>query len=486
MPHSPFFGRQKELKNLQRLLKKKAASLVTVQGRRRIGKSRLIEEFAKQSGYTFYRFSGLPPSSHLSAQDQREAFLHSLGEQLGFKALSSSDWSDLFHLLARQVQTGKVFILLDEISWMASGDPTFLGKLKNAWDMLFSKNSTLILILCGSVSAWIEKNILRDTGYVGRISHSLTLEELPLSDCGQLLSALGTRYSSWEKFLILSVTGGVPRYLEELVTSESAEEAIQQLCFQKEGLLFREFDSIFSQLFSDKNSNYKRIIQVLKDQNLSYSEICETLKLEKSSHLIECLEDLVKSGFLGRHYTWNIASAKESNLSLYRIKDNYIRFYLKYIQTNKGKIEKGHFEDYLLSSLPGWSSLMGFQFENLVLSNRRWILEKLGLRTEDVLCDNPYFQRKTKKLQGCQIDYLIQTRFNTLFVCEIKFSKKSLSSQVIGEVQEKIERLTLPKGYACIPVLIHVNGVSDSVEEGVFFSQIIDFTEPLETSSSAS
>ncbi len=479
MTQTPFIGREREIKGLRRLLNKKTASLVTVQGRRRIGKSRLIEEFAKESKYTFYRFSGLPPRAELTPQDQRDEFIRSLGEQFGFKALSSSDWGDLFTLLATQTKEGKVFILLDEISWMADGDPTFLGKLKNAWDIHFNKNPKLILVLCGSVSAWIEKNILRSTGYVGRVSHSLLLEELPLADCNKLLKSSGTHYSSWEKFLVLSVTGGIPRYLEELNGCETAEEAIRQLCFQREGLLFREFDNIFSDLFSKKGAYYKRIVLALRDRNLTYSEICNTLDIKKSSHVIEWLEDLVQSGFLSRDYTWDINSTKESNLSQYRIKDNYIRFYLKYIQPNMGRIKKGHFNDYLLTSLPGWSTIMGFQFENLVLANRKWILEQLGLRPEDVLSDNPYFQRKTQKQQGCQIDYLIQTRFNTLFVCEVKFSKKEISSQVLKEVEQKIRRLSIPKGYSCNPVLIHVNGVSDAVADDGFFSHIIDLTEQL-------
>ncbi len=479
MSRAPFIGREQEMSGLRRLLNKKAASLVTVQGRRRIGKSRLMEEFAKESQYRFYRFSGLPPGSGLTSQDQRNEFSRTLGEQFGFKALFSSDWGDLFTLLASQTREGEIFILFDEISWMAADDPSFLGKLKNAWDIHFKKNPKLILVLCGSVSAWIDKNILQSTGYVGRVSHSLLLEELPLTDCNKLLRSLGAHYSPWEKFLLLSVTGGVPRYLEEINGSETAEEAIRQLCFQKEGLLFREFDNIFSDLFSKRSSRYKNIVLALEDGNLGYSEICDVLEVQKSSHVIELLDDLDKSGFLSRDYTWNINNAKESNLSRYRIKDNYIRFYLKYIQPNKGRIQKGHFNDYLLAQLPGWNSMMGFQFENLVLTNRKWIIEKLNLRPEDVVSDNPYFQRKTKRHPGCQIDYLVQTRFNTLFICEVKFSRNAISSQIIKELQEKVKKLSVPKGYSLNPVLIHVNGVSDAVADSDFFSHSLDVTEAL-------
>jgi hypothetical protein len=97
---------------------------------------------------------------------------------------------------------------------MGSLDPTFLGKLKNAWDLQFSNNSKLILILCGSVSSWIEKNIIKSTGFLGRPSLYLTLEALPLSDCDHFWDGKGHGISIYEKLKILSVTGGVPRYLE--------------------------------------------------------------------------------------------------------------------------------------------------------------------------------------------------------------------------------------------------------------------------------
>lgn len=100
----------------------------------------------------------------------------------------------------------------------------------------------------------------------------------------------------------------------------------------------------------------------------------------------------------------------------------------------------------------------------------------------DIVTDNPFFQRKTEKMAGCQIDYLIQTNYNTLFVCEIKFSKQEIKTNIITEVKEKLSRLSLPRGFACCPVLIHVNGVQDSVMDAEYFKACIDFSTILECS----
>ncbi len=226
-PPPPFIGRVKELEDLELLFKKNSASLVVVQGRRRIGKSRLIQEFGKNHRYYF--FSGLPPDKRTTAQKQRNEFARQMGDFFGLQGLKSDDWATLFTLLAAQVQQNKTIILFDEISWMGSKDSSFLGKLKNAWDLYFKQNSQLIFVLCGSISPWIEKNILSSTGFLGRISLILYLQELSLQECTLFLSKQGRELEAYEQLKILCLTGGIPRYLEEIQKSMTAEENIKRL-----------------------------------------------------------------------------------------------------------------------------------------------------------------------------------------------------------------------------------------------------------------
>ena len=155
----------------------------------------------------------------------------------------------------------------------------------------------------------------------------------------------------------------------------------------------------------------------------------------------EYLDDLVKLGFLRRDFTWHLTNGRKSKLSRYRVSDNYLRFYLKYILPNKEKIERGGDYDGSMLALPGWEGATGLQFENLVLNNREQILKILQINSNDIVYDNPFFQRKTIRQEGCQVDYLIQTRFDTLYLCEIKFSKHPIKIGVIAEMKEKIIRL---------------------------------------------
>jgi len=474
---SAFFGRKQELRKLNLLLKKNSASLVVVKGRRRIGKSRLIQEFGKD--LKMISIAGLTPTDTTTLQDELNAFGWQLGQALGQPPFKEDDWNTLFSRLANQTRQGRVLILFDEISWMGSKDPHFLGKLKNAWDQEFKNNPQLILVLCGSVSAWIEKNILGSTGFLGRVSLNLTLEELSLSESNEFWVKNKENISTYEKFKILSVAGGVPKYLEEIQTNLSAEENIKNLCFDRSGLLFDEFAHIFTDIFSKRNQIYKRVVQCLADGYHDHESICKKLKIEKGGVLSDYLDELVLSGFIRRDYTWHLKDGRISKLSRYRISDNYLRFYLNYIAPNKEKIEKGRFEGKSLTSMPGWEGIMGLQFENLVLNNRNKVIELLQVNPNDVIYDNPFFQNKTIRQEGCQIDYMIQTRFDTIYVCEVKFSKQPIKISVVSEMREKIQRLKVPRHISRRPVLIHVNGIVESVLDSEYFSHIIDFSQLL-------
>ncbi len=469
-----FIGRKKEIEQLKSLYGKSTSSLVVIKGRRRTGKSTLIQEFAK--GKKLFKFTALPPTTEITAQMQRQEFADKLSQEFNFPKLVASDWYELFQALAKEIAHKEYIIAFDEISWMGSEDPTFLGKLKNAWDLLFKDNKKIIFILCGSVSTWIEKNIIKSTGFFGRISLYITLKELSLAESKEFLENYGFKGNDYEVLKILSITGGIPWYLEQVRGNLSADANIQHLCFDKSGVLVNEFDLIFNDLFSTNNLTYRNIVELLSSQQLDFNDIVQKLGYAKSGVLSEYLSNLIEAGFLTRDFTWSLKTKKKSALSHFRLSDNYLRFYLRYIAKNKQKILNDTFNTLPISTTPGWDAFIGLQFENLVLKNRRQIIDLLKIDPNTIICDNPFFQRKTAITKGCQIDYLIQTKYNMLYACEIKFSTNPIGQKTADEVKEKIQRLSIPRGYGVCPVLIHVNGVSDSVYASEYFGNIIDFT----------
>lgn len=474
MTNSIFIGRKSEIERLEALYKKQKSSLVVIKGRRRIGKSRLVLEFAKtKDNQTFWSFAGLAPQEGISQQEQRDNFARSLSLMLKVPPMTFQDWSDAFEHLSLHIKPGDI-ILFDEISWMGSKDPTFIPKLKAWWD---KQTMHMLLVVCGSVSTWIEENILKSTAFFGRVNLMLNLEPLSIPESAEFLIKSGMKISYYDMYKLLSIVGGVPWYLEQFNPEITADENIKQLAFEKTGLLVNEFDRIFHDLFSGKGSTYKKILESLGDGAKTLSEIRESIKFAHSGTLSQMMDHLIVAGFVSKQSLWSFKTAQPLKQSLYRISDPYMRFYLKMIAPNLSAILDGEFDQMPISAMPGFDAHMGLQLEVLLLQNRSLLSQKLGISPVDIVRSGPYRQTKTTTQQGCQIDYLIQTKTNSLFICEFKFKRREISSDIINERHEKISRLKIPRGFARVPVLFHLSGVASSVATSSYFYRIVDIVD---------
>lgn len=469
-----FIGRHKELDRLEALHKKGAPGLAVIKGRRRIGKSRLVAQFASINPKNrLLSFAGLAPQEGIDSQEQRDHFGRQLAQHCQMAPLTFTDWSDAFAHLSSYLQAGDI-VLFDEISWMGDKDPSFIPKLKVWWDQ---QKLPFILVFCGSVSTWIEENILQSTAFFGRIHLTITLEPLSIEEGGKLLKARGYQGSPYDTYKLLSLFGGVPWYLEQVSSGQTADHMIAELCFRKDSLLVLEFDRIFHDLFNGKGATYKKILGALQDGMKTLAEVRSAIQFSHSGTLSSMMEHLITAGFVKKQSLWSFKTTKPRKQSLYRISDPYMRFYLKVIEPQRNKIEQGSFQDVTVSQIPGFDAHIGLQLEYLLLQNRPVLLKALGILPTDVVEDGPYRQTKGRTRAGCQVDYLIQTTTRNLFVCEFKFKRQEIGVEIVAQMQEKIAALKVPRSFAAIPVLFHVGGVAPSVATGGYFYRVIDITD---------
>ena len=473
-----FIGREEQLEQLKSLWRKPVASLVTCRGRRRIGKSTLIEEFARRNRVRFIKLEGIEPRPGVDNVTQLKAFAQQLAEQTGCEEDTLDNWFKAFARLAKVLNPReKTVLLLDEISWMGKYDVTFPGELKYAWDNRFSKNPKLIMVLCGSVSSWIDKKILKSKGFVGRPSLNMLVPELSLRESASFWMRGGCKASSTDMIDVLSVVGGVPKYLENIDPALSADENIKRLCFMPGALLVDEFDEIFNDALDANLGLKKRILMSLGNGQKSPTEVAEALGLENNGHLSGYLEELETAGFVAKDMGLNPCTGKRSNVVRYRIADNYTRFYLKCIEPNRVLIGRGTFTFASLAQLPGWETLLGLQFESLVYSNLREIMRRIGLDHALVLSAAPYVQHPTTRQAGCQIDLLIQTK-RTQYVVEIK-RRESIGEWVVSEVEEKLAKFKPSRMVTVVPVLVYDGRLSKRVLADGYFGRTISARELL-------
>ncbi len=467
-----FFGRAEQLGELAELWEKDTPSLVSCQGRRRIGKSRLIEEFASRSGARFIAIAGLPPQPDMDNEDQLRTFRRQLAAQTGAEIEEPQDWTQAFRLLDGQLDNRrKTVVLLDEISWLGGYDPNFPGELKNAWDMQFRRRRKLVLVICGSVSSWISKNILNNTGFAGRISLQLVLGELPLKECIRFWGKTAERLAPREIFDVLSVTGGIPKYLEEIKPSRSAEDNIARLCFRPSGTLFRDFTQIFADVFGERAMAKRSILASLADGPKTGQELAAALQVERNGHLSSHLDELELAGFVAKDSGLNPETGQTARQDRYRLRDNYTRFYLRYIEPHEAEIKAGLVQSAPLETLPGWETVLGLQFENLILNQVPELLPLVGLGGLPVLSAAPWRTRGKGKGEGQQIDLLIQTR-KSVCVVEIK-RRKHIGEEVEREVDRKVRALHARPGVSIRTALVYEGELAPVVRGNGYFDAIV-------------
>ncbi len=469
-----FIGRKEELKRLTALHQKKTPSLVVIKGRQRVGKSKLVTHFASQYPENgFWNFTGLAPKTGRDDQSQRDHFAHQLAVHLQCPPFTCQDWADAFLHLSRHLKPGDI-VLLDDISWLGSKDPSFIPKLTIWWQQ---QRQPIMVILCGSVSTWIADNILKNSELLGHIHLTIALEPLLIADANRLLRHVGFQGSDYDAYKIISILGGIPGYLEQIPPGQTVDDLIKQLCFEKDSFLVPEFERIFHHLCHGKGVTYKKILDSLKKGMQTLADIRKTTGFAHSGTLSGLMEHLITAGFVQKQTLWSFKTNKPLKQSLYRIDDLYLRFYLKLIEPQRNKIEHNGFQDVTLSGLPGFEAYIGLQIKQLLLQNSKRLLKSLDIRAADIIASGPFRQAQTTTKAGCHISFLVQTVTNNLFVCEFKFRRKELEADVITAVQQKVHALKVPRGFAKIPVLFHIGGVSNKVARSDYFYKIIDITD---------
>ena len=472
----PFYGREDILSRLSEFWKRPHASLLVCRGRRRIGKSTLISRFAFLDGARFLSFEGLAPQPKMTNEDQLAAFGRQLAEQTQGEASTPPNWFEAFRRLAAAVPAvarggARVVILLDEISWMGKYDPNFPGELKYAWDKRFHDMPDLVFVICGSVSSWIEENILANAGFLGRISLDLIVPELPLRDCVNFWGTARERVAPQEILDVLSVTGGVPRYLEEVDPALSADENIKRMCFHPNGYLYKDFNDIFTTVFSATSPLKRAVLARLTVGAQGGAELAEALGVARNGPFSKVMKELEMAGFVAADSGINPESGRRSREIRYRLRDNYTRFYLKYVEPHASEIKDGRYEFASLENLPEWNAILGLQFENLVVNNFRSLLPALHLEGVQIFSAAPFRKARKSADRGVQVDLLVQTRKAVVLV-EIK-RQREIGEEVEREMAEKVRRLHVPAGMSVRTALVYAGALSKGVRGDGYFDALI-------------
>lgn len=423
-------GRKEEQDILQRALRTRRPELVVVYGRRRIGKTYLIRNMYKE--HLCLEWSGMHRGTF---KDQLKNFHKALSAKR--KGLPvPADWIEAFGQLERYLNAlrsnAKKVIFIDEFPWLDGRRSRFLPAFSNFWNGYASKRDDLMVVICGSAASYMIDNVINDKGGLhNRITQRIHLRPFDLHETELLLRQNKVKLTRYDILQLYMAMGGVPYYLQMVEPGESVAQAIDRLCFDRNGFLRGEFNNVFASLF-DQSQNHEAIVRALSKvrKGLTRTQVLAKSKLASGGTLTRTLNELEQSGFI-EHYS----PYKGSKDPLYRLTDEYALFYLKYIEGTR-PAKRGVWAK--LNGTPSHKAWAGFTFETICMKHVDHIKE--GLKISGIRSVEGSWAGKGSG-DGAQVDLLIDRDDNVINLCEMKFSTTqfTIDKKYAAELAKKVQ-----------------------------------------------
>jgi AAA+ ATPase superfamily predicted ATPase len=420
-------GRKDEINELSEAFSSNKAEFIVLYGRRRVGKTFLIEQYFKSKKCIYFHVTGVQDGT---LKEQISEFAKAIGNVFygGATIAAPSTWALAFEELNKAIiklpKSQKVILFLDELPWMATKRSRLLQALDYYWNHYWSKDKRIKLVVCGSSASWIIKNIIYNKGGLhNRYTRSLLIKPFTLQETVDFLKSRGMKLGNKQLLLIYMAIGGIPHYLGKLKKGLSASRNIQQICFKESGILFSEFDKLFKSLF-DNAKTYVELIRIIAKsrEGISRTEIEDTSKLtKKGGTLTDRLNDLEQAGFIKSF----LPLEHQRQGVYYRVIDEYSYFYLKWIEPEKQTLlSHDPDNDYWMqkSKTPSYRTWAGYAFESVCYKHIAQIRKKLKIPSGARVGTWRYSPKRGGKETGAQIDLLFDRDDDTVTICEIKFT----------------------------------------------------------------
>lgn len=368
-----FIGREAELKFLEERYNSGKGELVVLYGRRRVGKTETLKQFCKSKPHLF--FSCRECTDKLQLKNFSEKLLK---ENIPASAYISefADWDKAFRSIT-ELPYGdkKKLVVIDEFPYMCKGNESIPSILQNLWDELL-KDENVMLILCGSAMSFIEKELLAEKNPLyGRATGIYKMTEMGFYDAAKFFPI----YSSRDKVIAYSILGGIPHYLNQFDSDKSLEENIKKNILSKGSALYSEVEFLLRQELRE-TPVYNSIIEAVALGNTKLNEISMKSLIDDTSKTSVYLKNLIELGIVEREFSVS-ESVKEkanTNKGLYRITDNFFRFWYAFVFTNISELEGGDVDGvYRYSIEPQLHEFAAMPFEDICREYVRE-LQKVG------------------------------------------------------------------------------------------------------------
>lgn len=435
-----FIGREKEQQQLREYLNSDHSEFIAVYGRRRVGKTFLIQHVVGNE-YAFY-VAGM---HQVPMSAQIENFMQGI-HHVGKRSRPKS-WFEAFVALQDYLLSlpeGRKIVFIDEMPWMDTPRSNFISGLEHFWNSWASWRDDIKLIVCGSATSWIINNLIKNRGGLhNRVTHKIPLKPFTLKECQDYFLACGFRLSPRQIAEYYMVFGGVPFYLSKMNRGEGVAQNIDRLLFAEEGELRGEFSVLYNSLYKDATKHIKIVTALAsRGMGLTRQQLLEKTKMPDNGKFSTILEELESCGFIRCYdpFVSETAPRRHHRVmrhrpnSLYQLVDPFTLFhYQVMLKTNTR--DENYWSNH--QNTPVYNTWSGLAFEMLCLNHSEQIKRILGISgiSSNVLS---WFGKVTDR--SVQIDMLIDRSDRTINLCEMKFYNKpyALTAKDEDDLEAKV------------------------------------------------
>jgi hypothetical protein len=416
MKQEMLIAREKECEQLDKCMQSNRSEFVIVCGRRRVGKTYLVDCYFN-STYDF-TFVG---SHKARTQVQLRRFAKALSAKSGVEQPTFKDWYDAFDALQtyleRLPEDRKKVIFIDEMPWIDTSRSTFVSALEDFWNAWANRRTDIVLVASGSATSWMADNLIANQGGLhNRITQRIYLKPFTLGEVEQYFRSVGVEWGRYDILQCYMLTGGVPYYLNLLDGKLSVAQNIDELCFSERGALRNEYNELYNALFTHADA-YTKIVELLYEHKsgMTRREISVASNIT-GRFLTTILNNLEQCDFVAKREMFG----KPKTL-VYRLIDYYTMFYLKFLE-DKHSLDDSWWSHNLDN--PGIRAWQGLMFEMICMQHHKEIKKALGISgVATTVSTWSCKQDEETGLPGAQVDMVIERADRIVHLCEMKFSE---------------------------------------------------------------
>lgn len=483
-------GREKESAILLEAFQSKQAEFIVLYGRRRIGKTFLIEQLSMRQKAYFFHVTGIKDAP---MKEQVAEFTESIGKTFyqGARIASQKTWLETFKELSTAIENAlpkhkKVIVFLDELPWLCTKRSRLIQAIDYYWNRFWKNNPRIKFIICGSSASWIINKIIHNKGGLhNRYTQQMLLRPFTLSETKKFLEEKNVNLNQQQVINLYMVTGGVPYYLTYVKKGWSAAQTIDKLCFQKEGILYNEFDKLFDSLFEDAQV-YKEIIRAIakKRHGLSLTEVEKHCRnISSGGTLTAKLKELEDAAFIKEF----MPLGHKRQGKYYRITDEYCCFYLQWIEPLKKELSLDYDDNHIWGNYvgtPEYYNWQGYAFESICYKHLNQIRKALNIHTGVSIGTWRYVPTKQENKKGAQIDLLFDRKDGVISICEIKYTEKPfvIDKEYLKNIENKItlyKQQTRSQKHTHF-VFISANGLKKNIYSEKYVENVVSINDLFE------